>query len=100
MIFIADCADIVALAREQSHEFVLRAVRVLIFVDQQILEAALVILAHFDDGLQQARGFEQQIVEVESVGLAQFFAIFLEQVGNFFGFRIGRLQVSSCGSSM
>src|ERR1700722_9270886 len=68
LVFIADGADIVTLAGQHAHEFVLRAVGVLIFVDEQVLKAAVVILANGRGRLQKARGFEKKIVEVEGVG--------------------------------
>src|SRR5580692_145921 len=70
LIFVAHGADVVALAGQHAHEFVLRTVGVLIFVDEQILEAAVVIFAHGCRRLHQASGFEQQVVEIEGVGLA------------------------------
>ncbi len=89
LVFVADGAHIVARSGQHAHEFVLRAVGVLIFVDEEILEAAVVIVAHGSGGLQQANGFEQQVIEVEGVGLAQLFAVFLEKMGNALGLRIG-----------
>ena len=70
LIFIANGADVVACAREHQHELVLRTVRVLIFVDQDVLKAAVVILAHRRGRLQQTNGVEQQVIEIEGIGLA------------------------------
>ena len=78
-----------ALAREHAHEFVLRAVGVLVFVDEQVLEAAVVVFANRRGGFQQAHGFEQQVVEVEGVRFAEFFAVLLEKVSNLFVLGIG-----------
>ena len=83
-----------ARARQQPHQFVLRAVGVLVFVDQHVLKAPVVVVADFGHGFQQARGFEQQIVEVERVGLEQLFAILLVDVRDALGLGIGRLQVN------
>ena len=71
LVFIADDAD-VAVRAEQLHELVLRAVGVLVLVDEEVLVAAVVALADFGGRLEQADGFEQQVVEVERVGLEQF----------------------------
>ena len=78
LVFVTDGADIVAVPGEHSHELVLRPVGVLVLVDQEILEAAVVVFAHGRGRLQQAGRFEQQVVEVEGIGLAEFFAILLE----------------------
>ena len=80
-------------AGQQAHQLVLRAVGVLILVDQEVLEAAVVVLAHRGDDFQQAHGLEQQVVEIERVGLAQLFAILLVDVRHLLGLGIGRLQV-------
>ena len=97
LVFIADSADVVALARQHPHEFVLRAVGVLIFVDEQILEAPVVVVAHVRGGFQEPCGFQKKIIEVESVGLAQLLAVFLEQMRDLLGLGIGRLQVKLLG---
>ena len=93
LVLISDGANVVALAGEHAHEFVLRAVRVLIFVDEQVLEAAVVVFANGRGRFQQADGFEKQIVEIQGVGFAQFFSILLVQVRDFLGLGIGGLQV-------
>ncbi len=93
LVFVAHGTNVMALARQHAHQFVLRAVRVLVFVDEQILEAAIVILAHGRGGFQQTRRFQQQIIEIEGIGFAQFLAIFLEQMRDLLRLRIGRLQV-------
>ena len=82
-----------AVAGQQPHEFILRTVGVLIFIDHEILKPPIVILANRCDRLQQAHGFEQQVVEVHGVGFAQLLAILLVDVGNALGLGIGRLQI-------
>jgi 4-diphosphocytidyl-2C-methyl-D-erythritol kinase len=74
LVFIADHADVAVRAGEQLHQLVLRAVGVLVLVDQQVFVAAVVAFAHLGRRLEQAHGFEQQIVEVERVGLRQLLA--------------------------
>ena len=59
LVFIAHHADVLLAARQQAHQFILRTVGVLILINQQILEAAVVALAHFAAGLQHARRFQQ-----------------------------------------
>ena len=69
-------------AGQQLHQLVLGAVGVLVLVDQQIAVAALVALARFARDLEQADGFEQQVVEVEGVVLAQLGLVALIDVGD------------------
>ena len=82
LILVADGADVLVLAGQQLHQLVLRTVGVLVLVDQYILIAALVALAHFAGDFEQARGFEQQVVEVHGVVLEQFDLVGLEDVGD------------------
>ncbi len=80
-------------ARQQPHQFVLRTVRVLIFIHQQILKSPVVIFAHRRHRFEQAHGFEQQIVEVHRIRFQQLLPILLKNVRNFFRLRIRRLQI-------
>ena len=57
------------------------------------MKSVVVVLANFFGAFQNAHGFEQQVVKVEGVRLAQLFAVLLENVGHAFGFGIGRLQI-------
>ena len=82
LILVADGADVFVLAGEELHELVLRAVGVLVLVDQYILIAALVALADFAGGFEQAHGFEEQVVEVHGVVFAQLVLVGLEDVGD------------------
>jgi hypothetical protein len=75
-------------AGQQLHQLVLRAVGVLILVDQYIAIAALVALADFAGGFEQAHGFEQQVVEVHGVVLAELVLVGLEDVGDALAGRI------------
>ena len=68
------------LAGEELHELVLRAIGVLILVDQYILIATLVALADFAGGFEQADGFEKQVVKVHGVVLAQLGLVGLKDV--------------------
>ena len=94
LILIADDANVLVLAAEQEHELVLRAVCILVFVNHQVLEAPIMTLADFASDFQQPHRLEQQIVEVEGVGLTQLLAINLIDMGNALGFGIGRLQIN------
>ncbi len=69
LIFVADDADIAVLPGEELHELVLRSVGVLVLVDHDVAVAAVVLFASFGGGFEQADGFEEEVVEVEGVGL-------------------------------
>jgi len=69
LIFVAHGADVFCLAGQQLHDLVLGTIGVLVLVDEKIAIAALVTLAHFAGNLEQADGFEQQVVEVEALFL-------------------------------
>ena len=81
LILIADRADVLGFAGEQLHQLVLRAVGVLVFVDQEITVAALIALPGLARYLEQANGLKQQVVEVESIVLAQFGLVSLVDMG-------------------
>ena len=93
LILISHRAHVVPIARQQPHQFVLRTVRVLIFIDQKILESPVVIFAHRRHRLEQPHGFEQQIVEIHRIRFPQLLAVLLENMRDALGLRIRRLQV-------
>ena len=70
------------LAGQQLHEFVLRAVGVLVLVDEEIAVASLVALADLAGSFEQANGFKQQVVEIERVVFEKFGLVALEDVGD------------------
>ena len=86
-----------ARTRKHSHELVLWAVSVLIFVHHDVLETPGVVVTNFRGRLQQANGLEQQVVEVKGIGLAQLLAILLVDVGHTFGLGVSRLQIDFLG---
>ena len=94
LILVADGADVVPVARQQPHQLILRTIRILILIDQQISKSPIVIFPHRRHRLQQPHGFEQQVVEVHRIGLAQLLAILLEDVRNLLRLRIARLQIN------
>ena len=89
LVLVADDADVSRGPGQQLHQLVLRAVGVLILVDEDVLVTAVVSLTDLGDGLEQAHGLQQQIVEVERVGLEKLFAIDLEDVRDLFFQGIG-----------
>jgi len=46
-----------------AHDLVLRAVGVLVLIDEHVLEAALILLARGGIGLEQAHALQQQVIE-------------------------------------
>ena len=67
LVIITDAADILMALREQAQPEILRAVGVLIFVDEDIFEPLLVALQDFPVGLQQVEDMQQQIAKVAGV---------------------------------
>ena len=65
---VAHHADIVVFACELAHDGVLRVVRVLILIDQDIAKTLGVAAAGFLDTIKKQIGVEEQIVEVEGFG--------------------------------
>ena len=57
LILVTHGADVMPRAREHSHELVLRAVGVLVFINQDVLETLVVIFANAGSRFQQPHGF-------------------------------------------
>jgi hypothetical protein len=71
LVIVADAADILALLRDQPQPQILRAVGVLIFVDQHIAEALLIEFEHVAMRLQDRQHVQQQIAEIARIHRAQ-----------------------------
>ena len=93
LVFIADGAHVVPGTSQRPHEFILRAVGVLIFINQNVLKSLVVILANVRGRFQQAHSFKQQVVEVQRVRSAQFFAVLLINMCDALGLRIGGIEI-------
>ena len=93
LIFVAHHADVVVPLREQAHQLVLAAIGVLILVDHDVAEAAIPRVAGCLIVREQADGFEQQIVEIERVGLPQRLFVFFVNGGDAGHARIGSASV-------
>ena len=78
---------------QQFHQLVLGAVGVLVLVDQNVAEAPLVALAGGRGHLEQAHGFEQQVVEVHGVVLAQLGFVRLVDVGDALAVGVARAEI-------
>ena len=70
LVGIADDTDVAVLLREHVHELVLRSVRVLVLVDQDVPEPLLVVLEHLRVIAEEPDGFADQVVEVQGAGIA------------------------------
>ena len=78
LVVVTHDTDILAPARKQRAEDILRVVGVLIFVHQHIAEFVLIVSAYLVIVLQQQHGFEDDIVKIERVGV--FHHLFVEGV--------------------
>src|SRR5204863_2358656 len=71
LVFIANDANVLLLLCQEAHQLILAAVRVLVLVNHQELEATVVLLAEAFVVRKQADGFEEEVVEIERIGLVK-----------------------------
>ncbi len=71
LIGVADDADVLVAAGEHEDHLVLGLVRVLVLVDQDVLEPLAVVLEHVAVLAEQHDGLHQQVVEVHRPGLLE-----------------------------
>ena len=71
LVVVADAAEVRRALREQPQPQVLHDVGVLVLVDQDVAEAALVVGEHVGMLAEEAQRFEQQVAEVDGVELLQ-----------------------------
>ena len=71
LVVVADHAEVLLEAREVTQEHVLRAVRVLVLVDQDVVIAVLPLFEGPVARLEQPAGKDEQIVEVDGVVLLE-----------------------------
>src|ERR1019366_3195771 len=88
LVFVAHHADIAMLFGQQAHEVVLGAVGVLILVDHDVAQPPVVSFAGGVVMLEQAHGLQQQVVEIEGVGVVQGLLVLLEDGGDGLGLPI------------
>ena len=67
LIRIADGADVVMLLGEQLQQPILRVVRVLVLVDEDVAKRLLPLLAHVGEALQHVDREHEQVVEIDGV---------------------------------
>ena len=68
LVGVADDADVAVPRGQQVDQLVLRAVRVLVLVDQDVAEPLLVVLQDLRVELEQLDGLGDQVVEVQGAG--------------------------------
>ena len=69
LVRVADHAEVAVLLRDLLDELVLHAIRVLVLVDQDVLPAAPVVGEHLRKAIEELRGLQEQVAEVEGVGV-------------------------------
>ncbi len=77
LVLIPDDEKVLVLSGQRFHQHVLHPVGVLIFIYQNVLEAILIPLQHARLGIEEVKWQDQQVVEIDRVGLAQESLIFL-----------------------
>jgi hypothetical protein len=78
LILVAHHKDILVRGGELLQQHILSSIGVLILVGQDVAVAALILLQHVGVQLEQQHRFDQQVVEVEGVRLAQQLLVALE----------------------
>ena len=68
LVVIADAANIVAPARQQAQPQILRHIGILIFIDQNIFEASLILRQYLGLGGEDGQIVRQEIAEIRRVG--------------------------------
>ena len=82
LVGIADDREVAVDFGEAANQQVLRPVRVLILVDHDVAELARVELPRLLGGFEELHGLQQEIVEIERVGIAERGHVALEDFGN------------------
>src|SRR5262249_21325249 len=88
LVFVAHHAEIFVGLGKQAHELVLAAIGVLIFVHHHIAQPSIPRFAGSLIGLQQVYGFQQQVVEIQRVGVAERLFVILVHRRQGFAFLI------------
>jgi hypothetical protein len=71
LVWISDDAQVAVVGGELLYEAVLDSVGVLVLVDEDVLEAALVVAQHLREALEELDRLEQQIAEVEGTRVGE-----------------------------
>ncbi len=65
LVVVAHAAEIVVAFSQRPHNQILRVIRILILVNQDVLESVLMLLTDIRRFLKEAKNLKQHIVEVE-----------------------------------
>src|SRR5713101_5994943 len=82
LILVAYDADILIWPDQQTHYFVLHAVRILVFVHVNVSETRLPLLARGRRFSQQIRGTQQQIIKIQRLATVQQLFVRRENFGD------------------
>ena len=82
LVAVADDADVVVLLGQGQHEVVLDDVGVLVLVDQDVLEAALVVGEEVGLGVEELDGLGEEVVEVHGPGALEAGLVLPEDVAD------------------
>ena len=72
LVVVAHHADIMPLVGQKTGQQVLQVVGVLILVDEDITEFVLIVRPHIRAVLQQPDGVQDDVIEVQRIGIPQF----------------------------
>ena len=90
LVFIAYHADVLLSSGEQPHDFFLRVISILKFVNHQVLKPGVPGFANFAMLAQKLHGAQQQVVKIQGVGVSQHRFICAENCGDVFAVRVAR----------
>ena len=91
LVAVADHADVLVVGGQLQHDLVLRLVRVLVLVDQDVGEPMAVVIQHVGMLTEQTHDVEEQVVEVHRSGPHQTRLVF--------GVHLGMLAIEDVLSS-
>ena len=82
LVIIADNTDIVLRRNQKRQQFMLRRVRVLIFIDHDILDFFLQFCLNVRMFLQKPNRIADKVIKIHCIGVFQAFLIFLVKMCN------------------
>ncbi|CAB4836394.1 unannotated protein [freshwater metagenome] len=97
LVAVADDGDLLVALGQGEGDLVLGGVRVLVLVDEDVLEALLVVRQYLTVFAEQLHGLHQQIVEVHRSGLQQPGLVVGVDLGVFAGERVVGLSLGLIG---
>lgn len=88
LVNIADGTKVVFRGTDEFGQKILHMVRILVFIDHDILELMLVFFPHVPVMLQQVHGKEQEVVKINGVVLTHALFVFKIDLGHFLGMEV------------